>query len=86
MHSRDIRRGFAFLVAECAVGPGLQERLDDVGAVLDPAATVTSDVGRLRSARSIPARVTVSGHVYDVVTGLVQTVIPAGRRGDRTVP
>ncbi|MBV9417611.1 MAG: hypothetical protein JO363_21680 [Solirubrobacterales bacterium] len=47
-------------------------------AVLDPVATVTSDVLRLRSAPAIPARVTVSGHVYDVVTGLVQTILPAG--------
>ncbi len=46
-------------------------------AVLDPAATVTSDVQRLRSAPAIPGRVTVSGHVYDVVTGLVQTILPA---------
>ena len=46
-------------------------------AVLDPAATVTRDVERLRSAPAISPRVTVSGHVYDVVTGLVQTVIPA---------
>jgi carbonic anhydrase len=48
-------------------------------AILDPAATVTSDVKRLRSAPSISPRMTVSGHVYDVVTGLVETVIPAGR-------
>ncbi len=47
-------------------------------AVLDPAATVMRDVGRLRSAPSISPRVTVSGHVYDVVTGLVETVLPAG--------
>ncbi len=46
-------------------------------AVLDPAATVTRDVERLRSAPAISPRVTVSGHVYDVVSGLVQTVIPA---------
>ena len=46
-------------------------------AVLDPAATVASDVDRLRSAAAISRRVTVSGHVYDVVTGLVETVIPA---------
>ena len=46
-------------------------------AVLDPAATVTRDVERLRSAPAIAPRVTVSGHVYDVVTGLVETVIPA---------
>ena len=44
-------------------------------AVLDPAATVTHDVERLRSAPAISPRVTVSGHVYDVVTGLVETVI-----------
>jgi carbonic anhydrase len=46
-------------------------------AVLDPAASVTTDVRRLRSASAIPSRVTVSGHVYDVVTGLVQTILPA---------
>jgi carbonic anhydrase len=51
-------------------------------AVLDPAATVTRDVERLRSARAISARVTVSGHVYDVVTGLVETVIPACSSAD----
>jgi carbonic anhydrase len=54
-------------------------------AVLDPAATVTRDVERLRSAPPISPRVTVSGHVYDVVTGLVQTVIPACSTGARTV-
>ncbi|MGN6867686.1 MAG: carbonic anhydrase [Solirubrobacteraceae bacterium] len=46
-------------------------------AVLDPAATVTRDVERLRSADAISPRITVSGHVYDVVTGLVETVIRA---------
>ena len=45
-------------------------------AVLDPTATVTRDVEHLRSAAPISPRVTVSGHVYDVVTGLVQTVLP----------
>jgi carbonic anhydrase len=44
-------------------------------AVLDPAATVSSDVERLRSADAISPRITVSGHVYDVVTGIVETVI-----------
>ncbi len=50
-------------------------------AVLDPVATVTRDLERVRSAPAISPRVTVSGHVYDVVTGLVQTVIPAAGRG-----
>jgi carbonic anhydrase len=43
-------------------------------AVIDPIESVTHDVERLRSAPAISPRVTVSGHVYDVVTGLVQTV------------
>jgi carbonic anhydrase len=44
-------------------------------AVLDPRATVTADVERLRAAPEISARIPVSGHVYDVVTGLVETVV-----------
>jgi carbonic anhydrase len=46
-------------------------------AVLDPEATVARDVERLRSAPAISPRVSMSGHVYDVLTGLVKTVIPA---------
>jgi carbonic anhydrase len=46
-------------------------------AVLDPPATVAHDVERLRAAPAISARVTVSGHVYDVATGLVETLLPA---------
>jgi carbonic anhydrase len=46
-------------------------------AILDPADTVKQDVERLRSAPAIPQRVSVSGHVYDVVTGLVETVVAA---------
>lgn len=50
-------------------------------AVLDPVATVTRDVERLRSADAISPRVTVSGHVYDVITGLVETVTHARPKG-----
>ena len=57
---------------------GVEESTLRERAVLDPAVTVARDVGRLRSAPAISERVTVSGHVYDVVTGLVETVIPAG--------
>ena len=46
-------------------------------AVIDPAATVASDVERLRSADAISVRVGVSGHVYDVATGLVETIVAA---------
>jgi carbonic anhydrase len=56
---------------------GVEESTLREHGVLDPTATVARDVGRLRSAPAIPARVTVSGHVYDVVTGLVETVLPA---------
>lgn len=46
-------------------------------AVLDPATTVTHDTERVRSAQAITPRVTVSGHVYDVVSGLIETIQPA---------
>ena len=52
-------------------------------AVLDPAVTVTRDVELLRSAPAISPRISVSGHVYDVVTGLVETVIPADAKAIR---
>jgi carbonic anhydrase len=45
-------------------------------AVLDPAATVRHDVDLLRAAPRIPDRVHASGHVYDVISGLVETVVP----------
>jgi carbonic anhydrase len=47
-------------------------------AVVDPARTVASDVDRLRSAPAISPRVSVSGHVYDIDTGLVETIVAAG--------
>jgi carbonic anhydrase len=66
----DFRRRYAERIA--AEESTLRER-----AVIDPAATVALDVERLSAARAISPRVSVSGHVYDVVTGLVQTVVPA---------
>jgi carbonic anhydrase len=56
---------------------GADESILRERAVLDPLATVTHDVERLRAAGAISPRTAVSGHVYDVVDGLVQTVIPA---------
>ena len=46
-------------------------------AVVDPLTTVVRDVERLRSAEAVSPRLTVSGHVYDVASGLVETVIAA---------
>jgi carbonic anhydrase len=54
-------------------------------AVIDPAATVTRDVDLLRSAPAISPRISVSGHVYDVISGLVQTILPASRQGDQSI-
>jgi carbonic anhydrase len=47
------------------------------GAVVDPSATVAADVARLRAAPELQGRHPVSGHVYDVTTGLVTTVADA---------
>jgi carbonic anhydrase len=52
-------------------------------AILDPAATVTNDVERLRAAPAISSRITVSGHVYDVTAGVVQTISPADSQEDQ---
>jgi carbonic anhydrase len=65
----DFRRRYARLI-------GADEDALRESAVLNPEATVARDVDRLRAAPAISPRVTVSGHVYDVVTGLVETVVP----------
>ena len=46
-------------------------------AVVDPRATVAADVERLRSSTLLPAHAVVSGHVYNVETGMIETVVPA---------
>jgi carbonic anhydrase len=46
-------------------------------AVADPHATVRIDVQRLRSSPLAADRIVVSGHVLDLQTGLVETVLPA---------
>jgi carbonic anhydrase len=47
-------------------------------AVTDPTASVRADVERLRRSPLLPAKACVSGHVYDLDTGLVRTVMPSG--------
>ena len=67
----EFRRGFAHLI-------GRDEAQVAALAVVHPEETVRVDVEKLRVATDIlPATITVSGHVYDVATGLVTTVIPA---------
>ena len=64
----EFRHGFAERI-------GVDERTLADTPVLDPARTVRTDVQRLLWAREIPSNVAVSGHVYDVETGLLTTVI-----------
>jgi len=66
----DLRHGFAQRV-------GIDERTLADTPVLDPARTVRTDVERVLWAVQIPPDVLVSGHVYDVATGRVTTVVDA---------
>jgi carbonic anhydrase len=50
-------------------------------AIVDPAETVTIDVERLRSSPAISPRVGISGHVYDVVTGHIKTILSQEPKG-----
>jgi carbonic anhydrase len=70
----DLRHGYAQRI-------GADERTLADTPVLDPARTVRTDVRRLLWAPEIPPRVQVSGHVYDVETGLVTTVVDATASG-----
>jgi carbonic anhydrase len=51
-------------------------------AIVDPAGSVASDIDRLRTTNAISRRITVSGHVYDIDTGLIETVVAAQPVGD----
>ena len=73
------------LLADAALRHGFAERggYDESAlaalAVLDPTQTVREDVERIRAAPQVSPRITVSGHVYDVTTGLVETVVEPER-------
>jgi carbonic anhydrase len=69
----ELRHGFAQQV-------GLDERSLVETAVLDPARTVRTDVERVLWADEISPEVMVSGHVYDVQTGLVTTIVDATKK------
>ena len=45
-------------------------------AIMDPRAAVAVDVAALRANPALPGQWLVSGLVYDVATGLVETVVP----------
>jgi carbonic anhydrase len=66
--------GFRHRAAEAI---GLPETALEAAAVADPHATVHADVERLLAAPSLSPKVSVSGHVYDIATGRVATVLDA---------
>jgi carbonic anhydrase len=66
----DFRRGFAALT-------GGDDATLSAEAVVHPEQTVRHDVELVRSSTLLPTTVTASGHVYDVTTGLITTIIPA---------
>jgi carbonic anhydrase len=46
-----------------------------------PAETVRGDVAKILAAPQVSTRITVSGHVYDTATGLLETVAEPARAG-----
>jgi carbonic anhydrase len=66
--------GFRHRAAEAA---GLSEAALAASAVADPHVTVKADVDLLLASPLLSPKVSVSGHVYDVATGRVTTVLDA---------
>jgi carbonic anhydrase len=61
--------------ADFAARTGLDEAELAAEAVIDPEATVRADVQRLLSSPKVQPQISVSGHVYDLETGLVTSVV-----------
>jgi carbonic anhydrase len=55
---------------------GIDQQALPAKAVTDPRAAVAVDVATLKANRALPGDWLVSGLVYDVATGLVETVVP----------
>jgi len=66
--------GFRHQAAEAT---GLAEAPLEASAVADPHTTVKADVERLLTSPLLSPKVSVSGHVYDIATGLVTTAVDA---------
>jgi carbonic anhydrase len=60
-----------------AAATGLPEAALEAAAVADPHTTVRADAERLLTAPSLPLTLSVSGHVYDIATGRLTTVLDA---------
>jgi carbonic anhydrase len=64
---------------EASAATGAEEAALEASAVADPHATVSADVDRLLASPLLPPGMSVSGHVYDIETGHVTTVVDARR-------
>ena len=62
---------------QAAEASGQPEAALEAAAVADPYTTVKADVEHLLAAPSLSPKVSVSGHVYDIATGRVTTVLDA---------
>jgi carbonic anhydrase len=65
---------------EASEATGVDEAALEASAVADPHATVSADVERLLAAPLLPPGMGISGHVYDVETGRVTTVVDVRHR------
>lgn len=77
LEDADLRHGFA-------MRSGYDEEMLKALPATVPADTVAADVATILAAPQVSRRITVSGHVYDTSTGLVETVMEAAHPG--TVP
>ena len=55
----------------------IQEKDVEAKSVRDPRKSVAVDVAALRAIPALPDEWLISGLVYDIVTGLVEVVVPA---------
>jgi carbonic anhydrase len=80
VHHNECGTGF---LADTGFRRGFVDRIggDDAAlaakAVINPEHTVRVDVELLRSSTILPPTITISGHVYDVTTGLITTIVAA---------
>lgn len=62
---------------KAAAATGVSEDALESTSVADPNVTVKADVERLLTSPLLSPRISVSGHVYDIPTGRVSTVVEA---------
>src|SRR5690349_3358041 len=74
VHHTQCGTGFRKQAAEAT---GVPEAALETSAVADPHTTVRADVEHLLASPLLSPKVSVSGHVYDIATGRVTTVLDA---------